>query len=241
MSAIDLLQSVSIFAETPTEALLDLVDHLDEVEYGPDQTVFTEGEWGTSIYIIIEGRVRVHRDGRTLTEMKRNDVFGEMAALNLEPRSASVTAIERTRLFRLNQDRLFALCKRHPDVFYALARNLSQHLQTSVRNLAKDFLYIQQVNYITNAAANVEQGIYEPETLNDVAQRGDELGQLARVFQRMMREVHSREQQLQQEVHQLRIEIDKAKSQQQVQQIVETDFFLELQSKVHELRNRRTK
>jgi DNA repair ATPase RecN len=99
--------------------------------------------------------------------------------------------------------------------------------------------YIPQVNHIANAAADVARGVYNPYALDGVAQRMDELGQLVRVFQDMVREVDLREEKLRQEVHQLRIRIDESKRQQQVEQLTETDFFQELQPKAGELRRSR--
>jgi hypothetical protein len=51
-------------------------------------------------------------------------------------------------------------------------------------------------------------------------------------------EAYVREQSLRQEIQQLRIEIDEAKRQQQVSEIVDTDFFSELQAKAREMRRR---
>lgn len=51
-------------------------------------------------------------------------------------------------------------------------------------------------------------------------------------------EAYIREQQLQQEIRQLRIEIDEAKRQEEVDEIVSTDFFQELQNKAKEMRRR---
>jgi DNA-binding response OmpR family regulator len=59
--------------------------------------------------------------------------------------------------------------------------------------------YLQQVVRLTDAAAAVEAKRFDPDSLADVARRTDELGQLARVFQRMAREVDAREQYLKQE------------------------------------------
>ena len=73
-------------------------------------------------------------------------------------------------------------------------------------------------------------------TVSQIAQRSDELGRTANVFQRMAREVYSREQQLKQEVRQLTIQIDQSKREQQVKQITETDFFQDLQKKAKEMR-----
>jgi two-component system cell cycle response regulator len=67
--------------------------------------------------------------------------------------------------------------------------------------------YLENVGHVVAAAADVETGAFEPGQLEGVAGRGDALGQLGRVFQRMAAEVRLREQRLKQEVRQLRIEI----------------------------------
>jgi len=98
--------------------------------------------------------------------------------------------------------------------------------------------YLHNVDHVIAAAAAVEAGEFDPETLARVATRRDELGRLARVFQQMAREVHAREQRLKQEVQQLRIEIDEARTARQVAEITETDYFQDLQRKADQLRIR---
>ncbi|MBI3968739.1 MAG: response regulator [Chloroflexi bacterium] len=58
--------------------------------------------------------------------------------------------------------------------------------------------YLLQVERVTSAAAAVEAGVFDLGSLDDVATRSDALGQLARVFQRMIREVAAREERLKQ-------------------------------------------
>ncbi|WP_448564084.1 PDC sensor domain-containing protein [Trichothermofontia sp.] len=91
---------------------------------------------------------------------------------------------------------------------------------------------------ITNAANEIESGKFDDLGLGKVIDRTDELGQLARVFQNMAREVYSREERLKQQVQQLQIEIDQSKRQKQVREIVETDFFQNLQAKARLMRRR---
>jgi two-component system, cell cycle response regulator len=98
--------------------------------------------------------------------------------------------------------------------------------------------YIEQVGFIAEAAAAVENGTFAPETLDAVAARADALGRLARVFRRMAREVIAREQALKQEVRQLRIEIDTGRAAARVAEITETDYFQDLQRRADELRSR---
>jgi DNA-binding response OmpR family regulator len=98
--------------------------------------------------------------------------------------------------------------------------------------------YLRNVATVTEAAAAVEMGAFEPESLADVARREDSLGRLARVFQSMAREVRAREQALRQQVQQLRIEIDQSRKERQVAEITETDYFQQLQQKADSLRRR---
>ena len=97
--------------------------------------------------------------------------------------------------------------------------------------------YLRNVAHVTTAAAAVEAGEFEPESLADVARRTDGLGQLARVFQRMAREVYARERRLKQQVRELRIELSEARQARQVAEITETDYFQQLQAKAQDLRD----
>ena len=231
-----ILKTVSLFVETPEEILAEVVDLLEEIHLKAGETIFEKGDPGNSMYIIAEGRVRVHDGERTLNHLGRRDVFGEMAALDPEPRSASITAVEDTLLFRLDQEPLYGLMSKRPEIVRRIIHILSQYLRARVRDMAEDYKYMQQFARVTSAAVAVEAGVYEPESLNEVAERTDELGQLARVFQRMVREVYAREQRLKQQVAELRIEIDEAHQARQVAEITGTDYFQELQKKARKLR-----
>lgn len=96
--------------------------------------------------------------------------------------------------------------------------------------------YLEQVGRVVEAAAAVEEGTFAAAALDDVAARADALGLLARVFQRMAREVRERERRLQRQVGALRIEIDQARAARRVAEITETDYFAGLQRRAADLR-----
>ncbi|MDR9404450.1 MAG: cache domain-containing protein [Halothece sp. Uz-M2-17] len=100
------------------------------------------------------------------------------------------------------------------------------------RQIAKPILTI------TTAATEVESATFELSGLKPVESRLDELGHLARVFNKMAEQVYQREQKLKQEVSELRIEINQKKKAKQVKEIVETDFFQDLENKAKSLRKR---
>lgn len=98
--------------------------------------------------------------------------------------------------------------------------------------------YLQQVGRVTAAAAAIQASSFVSESLDAVAARPDELGQLAQVFQEMARQVYRREQQLKQQVQQLRIEIDQERRAREVADITESEYFQQLLGKADELRSR---
>jgi two-component system cell cycle response regulator len=96
--------------------------------------------------------------------------------------------------------------------------------------------YLRQVRLLTTAAESLEAGRLDGTALAEVAARGDALGGLARVLERAAREIHAREQRLALQVQQLRIEIDETRKARAVAEIVESDYFHELQRRAAELR-----
>ncbi|MGD1859704.1 MAG: DUF3365 domain-containing protein [Leptolyngbyaceae cyanobacterium] len=79
----------------------------------------------------------------------------------------------------------------------------------------------------------------ESRKLAKVVSRQDELGQLGRMFQNMMNEVITRQQRLKQQIRDLKIEIDQTRKSREVQEIVETDYFQNLQQKAQRFRDRK--
>jgi CheY-like chemotaxis protein len=96
--------------------------------------------------------------------------------------------------------------------------------------------YLEQVRRVTSAAAAVEEGRFDLDELDEPARRSDALGRLARVFQRMAGEVRAREERLQQQVTELRIEIDEARQAMRVAEVTDTAYFKELRAQADELR-----
>jgi DNA-binding response OmpR family regulator len=97
--------------------------------------------------------------------------------------------------------------------------------------------YLEQVGHVTAAATAVENATFNPSSLDIVAQRSDALGQLARIFQHMAREVQAREERLKQQVQELRIVIDETRQAKKVAEITESDYFQRLRGQAASLRS----
>ncbi|MGK7923707.1 MAG: HAMP domain-containing protein [Spirulina sp.] len=96
---------------------------------------------------------------------------------------------------------------------------------------------------LTKAAEKIGEGEYDLDFSSFIQRRfSDEIGTLASVFDLMVEKVRKREEKLKEQVKVLKIEIDQVKRKQQVDSIVDSDFFQDLQAKARELRGRnRTK
>jgi CRP-like cAMP-binding protein len=106
--------------------LLDLVQLLREEEVDAGRVVMREDDYGSRLYIAVSGRYRVSRAGTLLAELGERSVFGELALLDPERRSATVEAIEDGLLFTLD----------HEDFQEALAGSI-QLAQSVIRMLCR--------------------------------------------------------------------------------------------------------
>ncbi len=132
-----ILKTVSIFAETSDEILAEVAAIATETAAPAGVNIFEKGDTGDSMYMLASGRVRVHDGARTLNDLVTGNVFGEMAVLDPQPRSASVTAVEDTQLLRLDQQALYELIDDRPEVARGLLQVLSQHLRNRMHDLAE--------------------------------------------------------------------------------------------------------
>ncbi len=124
-----ILKSVSIFAGTPDSVLASVAAIVDEVYLEPEETFIQEGDLGDSMYIIIEGEVRVHSGNKIILTLEAGKSVGELAALDPEPRVASVTAIEETHLFRLDRDAFNEVIADRPEIAQGVIRALCQRVR----------------------------------------------------------------------------------------------------------------
>ncbi len=115
-------------------AHLERIAAAGQVEaWNPDEVVVHEGAFGEAMYLVLTGRVAVLKAGHALAELTSGDFFGEMSLVEPAPRSATVTAVEPSYLFRLPHDALRQLITDSPDASNALliqiVRTLSERLR----------------------------------------------------------------------------------------------------------------
>ncbi|MEK7989672.1 MAG: MFS transporter [Thiotrichaceae bacterium] len=138
LEKVKVLKSVSIFSQIPDEILAEAANFVDGVEIQENENVFRKGELGTTMYVIADGLFRVHDKNDTLAVLGKGHIFGELSALDPEHRTASVTAIEKSYLFRLSQEELNILIESHIEVAKGIIQILCQRLKTSINRTHKE-------------------------------------------------------------------------------------------------------
>jgi AAA family ATP:ADP antiporter len=133
---VQLLKGSTIFAGAPAEDLLGVAELLQHVELPAGALIFARGDPGSCAYLIVSGSVQIHKGPRVLNRLGPRDMFGELATLDSQPRSLSATALEPTRLLRLDREPLFELITDHIAVARGIIGTLIRNLRTNVRELS---------------------------------------------------------------------------------------------------------
>src|SRR5690606_15074529 len=84
------------------------------------------------LYVIVQGQVEVSRGGQLVAKLREGSHFGEMALLNLRPRSATVRALGRSRMMTIDRAELYAFLRQDgmlaAKFFWKMAQTLSLRL-----------------------------------------------------------------------------------------------------------------
>lgn len=99
-----------------------IVREMEIESHDEGSVILTEGEAGTSMYLIVSGEVKVYTRGTGnsgsvyLAKLGEGDFFGEVSVLTGKPRTATITASQRTELLRLDKEKLDATLVRYPGI-----------------------------------------------------------------------------------------------------------------------------
>jgi CRP/FNR family cyclic AMP-dependent transcriptional regulator len=170
---IELLRSVPLFADLE-EGELERFSRVAVARSFPAGTrVFHEGDHSDACYIVRDGSFRVtreHSDGRaiTLATLGPGDIFGELAMLDGEVRSASVEALADGELLALPAGEVRALLARHPDITVKLIAALVRRLRTANERISR-----QSFQTVPSRVA----GVLSQLVAEEASRAGEESGQ----------------------------------------------------------------
>lgn len=144
-------KDIAIFAELEEESIDKVKPIFDLVEIDAGEKVIAEGDTGDQMFILVGGRVRISKSmiiqGMTLPLHELKDtrkvlatldgslcpLFGEMALIDEDTRSANVETLEPSKFLVTNRDRFFKLVQSEPEIGSHLLTSLSKRLAATVR------------------------------------------------------------------------------------------------------------
>jgi len=135
---IAILRKVYMFQDVPQEVLEQLAPLVTYHEYKENQLVIHKGDEGDSLFIIANGRVRVHDGEQVVAKMEAGNFFGEISFLDAAPRSMSVSADSDAVLYRISRNDFYSVFKNQPEVTQIIVSTLTKRLRAQNETVIRD-------------------------------------------------------------------------------------------------------
>lgn len=240
------LKRFDFFRNLPNEAIQDLVDHVEMVELKEDEVLFKKGDVGEAVYILQDGWVKivnVDQDGSevVLNQVGPGAVFGEMALIDNEPRSAGVTALRDTQLLKLSRDEFLDVLMKQPLVGLEISRSLIQRLRFATTYIENAIEWSKQIaagdyDFVEQQAESATSTVTGP-SQSDQERARRFLG----TFFSMVKDIREREEELKEQLVQLKVVIDQQQRQEDVEELVSSEFFQKLKESKDTVRKKEDK
>jgi CRP-like cAMP-binding protein len=129
----ELLRKVTLFAGCTKKELAQIALIADEIDFPSGKTLITQGQPGRQFFVVIEGDVKVTKNGRKLPPARGgSEFFGEISLVSGSPATATVTTVEPTRALVIAPQHFRALLDRSPAiqrrVLHSFSERLAPHL-----------------------------------------------------------------------------------------------------------------
>jgi CRP-like cAMP-binding protein len=136
------LQASKLFSSFEREALMEILASTELRSFDEGDIVVTEGEGGSSLFLIVDGKVKVFTRTETgsnvpLAELGPGDFFGEVSLLTGKPRTATITASTEVNAIELDRANLDRIVEGHPEVRQVLEDFYEKRAQETVEAVIK--------------------------------------------------------------------------------------------------------
>ena len=108
-------------------------NNIDAQQVKAGSVIFREGEAADRLFVIKSGEVRIQIGNRTITELSAGDIFGEMALIDNEPRSATAVAMTDVELVPVSEKQFLFLVSQTPYFALKVMRVLARRLRATTR------------------------------------------------------------------------------------------------------------
>jgi len=126
---VELLAGCPLFKGIDDEGLAALAERAAQVDFPAGHVIARQGEIGTGFFVVIEGQVRVVRDGKLVATLGAGEFFGELSVLDRMPRNAMVAAEVPTTCLALASWDFEAVLLEQPALTLAILRGVATRLR----------------------------------------------------------------------------------------------------------------
>jgi CRP-like cAMP-binding protein len=123
------LQNVDIFNNATTEDLAYIGSIAKEIQMSEGTVIFAQDEPADSMYVIVSGSVRLHKNGREILVAGEKEAFGTWALFDPETRIMTATALEDVHLLKIEQDEFYDLLADHVEITQSIFKALVQRIK----------------------------------------------------------------------------------------------------------------
>jgi len=127
-----ILQNIDVFSGVESEKLAELAAIAEEVTYLKDDVVYRENEVSDSLYLVLQGEVRLHRGDQEITTAGELEAFGTWALFDTEPRVVTATAVEDSQLLRIDREDFVDLLADHVQIAQGVLKTLATRLRSLI-------------------------------------------------------------------------------------------------------------
>jgi CRP-like cAMP-binding protein len=127
---LELLKGVPLFARCSKADLRQIATLADEVDRDEGRVLIREGERGLEFFVVVEGSLRVTREGRKVRDLSAGDFAGEIALVADVPHTATVTASTPVRLLVLTDRGFRDLLAESPSIATKVLQSLGERLHS---------------------------------------------------------------------------------------------------------------
>ncbi len=126
------MKGVDLFRDISGEEVSHVAQIAEERQFGKEEVIFEEGDAGDAMFIIVDGAVRIHKGEKEIAFLSKGKFIGEMALLDQEPRSASITTTEETTLLEINGEDFYDLMASRMEIMQGIVKVLTQRLRKAI-------------------------------------------------------------------------------------------------------------
>lgn len=140
MAITETLAAIPLFAGLRPPELEALAQRVRQRRYREGEAIFHRDDPGAAMYVILNGRVKIHNESADgtdviITVFKGGEFFGEMSLLDGSERSADATTLEPTEMLMLTRGDLEEAIERHPRIAINMLASLASRLRTSTSSI----------------------------------------------------------------------------------------------------------